>query len=269
MANSSSEAPLVFIHDWFTDPTAQWSAQGARFGRDYDCHYFRLAGHGEDQADPLPATQPVLDYNLVALQSLVESFPRPARIIAHGSGALLALRLAALIPDRLTCMVLIAPAFRLERFRWLARICVRAPFLLPLYLLLVDPIAENGRGAWSRMRARLRCLRGSNAALYLRQGLEEQDPYLAEIRLPVFLIAGDADGLGGARLAESLSEGLPGSRLLRYGHLGHSPHLEEPDLVNSAIEHFLSAHNKRGPLHAIGGWLNRVKKLIVGDGDSN
>ncbi|MCR9142648.1 MAG: alpha/beta hydrolase [bacterium] len=269
MAHSTSEAPLVFIHDWFTDPTAQWSAQGARFGRDYDCHYFRLAGHGEDPAEFLPEKQPVLDYNLVALQSLIESFQRPARIIAHGAGTLLALRLAALIPDRLTCMVLIAPAFHLDRYRWLARLCARLPFLLPLYLLLVDPVAETQVGAWKRMRTRLRCLRGANAALYLRQGLEEQEPYLAEIRLPVFLIAGDMDPLGGARLAEKLSESLPGSRLLRYGHLGHNPHREEPDLVNSAIEHFLAAHNKRGPLHAIGGWLNRVKKLIVGDGDSN
>ncbi len=269
MAHSNLEAPLVFIHDWFTDPTAQWSAQAARFGRDYDCHYFRLAGHGEDPGEILPDNQPVLDYNLVALQSLLESMPRTARIIAHGSGALLALRVAALAPERLNCLVLIAPVFQFKRHRWLMRLCIRAPFLLPLYLLLVDPIAETDRGAWSRMRQRLRCLRGGNAALYLKQALDEQEPYLAEIKLPVFLIAGDADPLDGARLAERLSERLPGSRLLRYGHLGHSPHREEPDLVNSAIEHFLSAHNKRGPLRAIGGWLQRVKKLIVGDGDSN
>lgn len=269
MAHSSTEAPLVFIHDWFTDPTAEWSAQGARFGRDYDCHYFRLAGHGEDPAEVLPEKQPVLDYNLVALQSLVESLQRPARIIAHGTGALLALRLAALLPEKLTCMILIAPGFRLERQRWLAHLCIRLPFLLPLYLFFVDPIAESQRGSWSRMRARLRCLRGTNAALYLRQGLDVQEPYLAEIRLPVFLIAGDADPLGSTQLAEKLSESLPGSRLLRYGHLGHNPHREEPELVNSAIEHFLHAHNKRGPLHAIGNWLNRVKKLIVGDADSN
>lgn len=269
VAQSRSEPPLVFIHDWFTDPTAEWAAQGARFNRDYDCHYFRLAGHGSDPAETIPPHQPVLDYNIMALQRLLDGLQRPARLIAHGTGALLALRIAALVPEKLNCMILIAPGYRLDRLRWLARLCTRVPFLLPLYLLFVDPVAVSGQSAWSRMRARLRCLRGANAALYLRQGLDAEEPYLADIRLPVFLISGDADPLASTRVAEQLSERLPGSRLLRYGHLGHNPHQTEPELVNSAMQHFLDAHNKQGPLRAIGTWLQRVKKLIVGAADSN
>ena len=131
MAQSPAEPPLVFIHDWFSDPTTEWSAQVARFGRDYDCNYFRLAGHG-DPAEELHQDQPILDHNLSALGNLIQSFARPVRLVAHGIGAGLALRVAALMPERLSCLVVIAPVFRLERLRWLARLCVVSARARPL-----------------------------------------------------------------------------------------------------------------------------------------
>jgi pimeloyl-ACP methyl ester carboxylesterase len=267
MTRSRSEPPLIFIHDWFTDPTAQWAAQATRFGREYDCHFFHLTGHG-DSAERIARAQPVLDHNLASLNRLIDSIENPVRIVAHGIGASLALRIAALRPDRLSCLVLISPVFRLERQRWLARLCVRLPALVPLYILLTDPVAERNSGPWTRLRARLQALRGANAALYFKQLLAGEEPYLAGIRAPVFLIAGDLDPLMGTRTAEHLSENLTGSRLLRYGHLGHNPHVEEPELVNSAIHHFLAAHRKHGALHSFSQWLTRVKKLIVGGTDS-
>ncbi len=266
MTQSPPDRPLLFVHDWYTNPEEDWATQATYFERHYHCLYYRLAGH--PGGPELPFGQPAVDLNLTELGRFLAGHELPMPIVAHGVGALLALRYAALNPQHVSALILICPIYRLERFRRLAAFATALPFLNWLFPMLADP-AGRGEPWIPRLREARANLRGQAALAYLRALRHAGAPQPTDAPVPIFLIAGDEDPWRTSASGEYLSENLRGSRLLRYGHLGHSPHGEEPELVNAAMEQFLAAHRSAGPLHTVARWLKSIKKLIVGDGTSD
>jgi pimeloyl-ACP methyl ester carboxylesterase len=66
------------------------------------------------------------------------------------------------------------------------------------------------------------------------------ESYVAGVRCPTLLIQGDADEYGTTAQLDAIDAGLasPAERLI-VGGAGHSPHLDEPELVSSAVVDFV------------------------------
>ncbi len=63
---------------------------------------------------------------------------------------------------------------------------------------------------------------------------------LAQVKVPTLLVWGERDETVPVGMGEAASKVLPNSRLLRLP-VGHSPHLDRPDLVYPALTSFLAA----------------------------
>jgi pimeloyl-ACP methyl ester carboxylesterase len=63
----------------------------------------------------------------------------------------------------------------------------------------------------------------------------ETTPLLGGIRAPSWIVHGDEDQLIPLRVADELSKQLTSAKLFRLNKVGHSPHLERPDVVLDAI----------------------------------
>jgi len=234
--------PLVFLHNWFTEPRADWDAQLGRFAREYDCLPFALIGHlPEHGRRPESDEQPVLDLNLTELARATADARQPLAICAHGIGCLIALRFAALYPGRVRALVLTSPVPGAPRTS-LARFAARMPRPgLRAWLWSYDPVGDPERSALTRPGRLLRRLPRAWAALYLRTLQDAgETPYVRDIHTPTLLLVGERDSEALA-FAERLNEALPASRLQRYGHLGRRPHREDPALFNEALADFLQA----------------------------
>lgn len=204
----------------------------------------------------MPPRQPVLDVALSRLVSAIQEESEPVSLVAHGISSIVALKAAAFLPGKLASLVLIAPAYSVAGPRWLARLASRWPFPgVFLYLLWNDPNGEH-LPLFQRFQRRRAALRSRWAAAYLRDLIDRTEfPVPEELsELHICLIAGDSDPLGSTPQAEELNGRLNRSQLIRYAHLGHSPHLEEPIILNDAILSFLQSTSKKG-------WRRQWRKL--------
>jgi 3-oxoadipate enol-lactonase len=61
---------------------------------------------------------------------------------------------------------------------------------------------------------------------------------LSEIRCPTLVIHGGDDRISPVRNAQILHEGIPGSRLVVWDDLGHSPNVEDPIRFNLVVRDF-------------------------------
>jgi pimeloyl-ACP methyl ester carboxylesterase len=65
-------------------------------------------------------------------------------------------------------------------------------------------------------------------------------PELSAITVPALILVGRYDFIGPPRWSQELRRGIPGSRLVTFGHSGHFAHLEEPRPFAAAIGEFVS-----------------------------
>lgn len=74
----------------------------------------------------------------------------------------------------------------------------------------------------------------------LWESLVEQDfrPVLPRIAQPSLIIHGAHSHLYGADTAERIAALMPRAELIAFDRSGHAPHIEQPDLFNTAIEGF-------------------------------
>jgi pimeloyl-ACP methyl ester carboxylesterase len=77
----------------------------------------------------------------------------------------------------------------------------------------------------------------------LWESLVEQDvrPLLADIAQPTLIVHGAQSGLYGSGTADYLAAALPNARALPFARSGHAPHLEQPELFNTAIREFAAS----------------------------
>jgi len=64
---------------------------------------------------------------------------------------------------------------------------------------------------------------------------------LSEVKCPTLVVCGEVDRLSPPKYAHFLKDNIPRARLALVPHAGHMVMLERPEVVNQAIEQFLSA----------------------------
>lgn len=214
-----------------------------------------LPGHG---CSPAPLDG---DYRLEALVQGVVGFMDwrgiPRAVLAGNSlGGGLALMLARDYPERVSALILLAPAAAVTRLPYIfyplklpgiGRLLslLLGPWIIPFALRLayyrrelITPLVVAGYAGPFRDRRRGLALASLCRQVHIPP-LTEIEAMLAQLRQPATIIWGERDRILPVRQALWLKERLPQAEFHILPKVGHAPQEEAPALVNEIIIDFL------------------------------
>jgi 2-succinyl-6-hydroxy-2,4-cyclohexadiene-1-carboxylate synthase len=240
-----SGRPLLLLHG-FTGSAASWAEHLDAFASGHRVIAPDLPGHGATPAPPEDAM--TVEATAGALAGLLASLGAvPADVLGYSLGARIALRLAIDHARAVRRLVLESPSAGIGDAA--ARAARQAADEQ-----LADRIERDGTGSfvttWERgavfashaalapaLVERQRAIRLASdpvglAASLRAAGQGSMAPLharLPEVTAPTLVIAGALDTVAGARAAE-VADGIRGARFERLDGVGHTPHLEAPDV---------------------------------------
>ncbi len=250
-------APAVLLLHGFGASLQTWDAWAARLETDFRVIRFDLPGFGLTGPDQV--TTPEGDYTdaraMVVLAALMDQLGVQRAIVAgHSMGGRIAWTFAALHPERVDRLVLLAPdGFASAGFAYGVApkipLLLRAlPYVLPTALLRPTLAAAYANPAMvtddlvRRYRDML-LAPGVRAAIVVRTGqqvLVDPLPLLRRIQAPTLLLWGQQDAMIPATNAADYQAAIPGARLTVFPGAGHLLHEEAPDASAQALRAFLA-----------------------------
>ena len=253
-ASTGTGTPIVFIHGW-AQHLGIWDDQVAEFSPRfrvirYDCRGFgESGGHADPTADP--------DDLRILLDSL--GIVR-AHVVGLSRGAGIALRFAALFPDRVDALVLYGigpiPGFQptpegpsiVSQFAEIARVhgldsAGRAVAASPLSWHPPDrpDLSERARRDWAKYKGRdlLDPRPPSGRTRVVR--LADVDGITA----PTLIVHGDHELPLFQLVADTLARRIAGARKVVIADGGHGAHFAQPARFNQALRDFFAAVESR------------------------
>lgn len=245
-ATLGARPDLALIHGWGIG-NAVWQPLIESLASAWRVHLVDLPGYAG-------ATESDADFTSTA-QAVIDRLPDGVTLCGWSLGAMLAMRVALLAPQRVAGLLLVgATASFCQREDWPA---AQPPELLDSFSASIrgEPqqtlqrfaalLCQGDRQSRSLIRLLLACLR--NAAPpsreTLRRGLDwlrEVDlrPQLSTIATPTLLIHGDRDPLNPVAAAHSLATSLPAARLEVFDGAAHAPFLADPDRFVQLVNDF-------------------------------
>lgn len=242
-------APLLLIHGWGMHGGI-WGGMVERLAQHCRVVCVDLPGHG--------ASVPLDDeFNLDQLvQALSVQFDEPLTVCGWSLGGQLALRWAALHPQQVNKMILLAstPCF-VQRTDWPHAMAAETlqefanallanhAQTLKRFLALQVRGSENERELLADLRSRL-FSRGEPDLAALRGGLEilrdtDLRASLAQLQQPALVIAGARDMLTPLAASQYMAQVLPDARLASVAGAAHAPFLSHPEMVVERMVDFL------------------------------
>jgi len=226
----------------------QWRKLGQRLAPTYEVLAPDLIGYGE----PWPPGVPF--HFRLDVERLAGMLDRPADVVGHSYGGLLALQLALAAPDRVRSLALYEPvAFGVLGE---ADADARAALALPEYRPDAAGVDEawlaffvdwwNGPGAWAQLAEPTRAgFRQVAWKVYqevssLSADTTDRARY-ATITAPTLLLGGARTAMTELRTLERLAEALPHARLALFPDMGHMGPITHADTVNAAIAAHVTA----------------------------
>jgi pimeloyl-ACP methyl ester carboxylesterase len=264
-----SVAPVFLLHGWQdTADTFQFMVDA--FARDWPLVALDWRGFGRSEWSGNGYWFPDYIADLEALLDLL-SPGAPARLVGHSMGGNIAATYAGLRPDRVQCVVNLE-GFGMERTsseqapaqlrKWLDQVKVApvtkdyesfeqfASVIAFRYPRFSAAQADFVARAWGKRQdsGRVSLLgdarhRWVNPALYKR---EDAEHIWRQITAPMLLVLGGLSEylprLGADGTEEALRALYPGVEIAHVPGGGHMLHIEQPDLVATLVEQFLSTH---------------------------
>ena len=243
--DTGGEGPvLIFSHGFFLDLT-MFDAQVASLSASYRCIAWDERGFGET-----PATGPFSYWDSAddAVALLDHLGIGEAVFVGMSQGGFLSLRAALTHRDRVRAIVLIGSEAGVntpEEIKEYQEVLAHWQGGEPLgevgefvgNLVLGEPaLIAKWQAIWDA--------RDRSSVAYPAQTLlarEDISHRLGQIRCPVLLIHGEDDQAITLDKAQLIEAALPDCRgLVRVAGAGHAPNMTHPDIVNAAIEKFLS-----------------------------
>ena len=227
----------------------QWRRLGQQLAPTHDVLAPDLIGYGNN---PWPPGKPF--HFRQDVERLAGLLDRPADIVGHSYGGLLALQLALVQPDRVRSLALYEPV----AFGVLGEVDAdaRAQLALPAYQGDAAGVDEawlegfvgwwNGAGAWAALpeatRAAFRAVAWKlhQEVASLMADTTDRARY-ATITAPTLLLGGDRTTSTEKLTLERLAEALPHARLEMFPEMGHMGPITHADVVNAAIVAHLTA----------------------------
>ena len=241
-------APLLLIHGWGMHGGI-WGGMVEQLAQHYRVICMDLPGHG--------ASGPLQEFGLDNLvHELSSQFDEPLSICGWSLGGQVALRWAALHPQQVEKLVLLAstPCF-VQRTDWphamteetlqefADALLKNHAQTLRRFLALQVRGSENERELLASLRGRL-FSRGEPDVNALRGGLEilrETDlrASLPQLQQPALVVAGARDMLAPAAASAHMAQALPDAQLVNVAGAAHAPFLSHPEMVVEQMVDFL------------------------------
>ncbi|WP_341941629.1 alpha/beta hydrolase [Microbacterium sp. LWH10-1.2] len=243
---------VLMIHAGVTDRTS-WDSLVARLGDGFRTVRFDARGYGETAYETEDGWSPVAD----ALAVLDACEPGAAVVIGCSMGGRTALDLTLGHPDRVSALVLIAPAVSGSPAPVLAPRVAELDQLIDAAdadgdvdevnrleaIVWLDGPERPGRASHT---ARERFLAMNGVALRAADPGEQSEPgdawtRLGDIAVPTLVIVGDLDLEHIRRYALHVAASIPNATFLELRDVAHLPHLEAHDGALDAVAGFLAA----------------------------
>lgn len=184
-------------------------------------------------------------------EAILPGLPEKFALLGHGLGGDIALDLIRRVPDRVTRVVLMAtdplsepPQAAAARE---ARIVAARSGRLAEAMRQEIPLSAIVEADWrDEIMALVQDMAmGLGEGVFLRQSRAlqrrpDQQKTMRRVKLPVLVIAGEADTLVPMRRQEFTANLMPYGKLLVIEAAGHLASLEQPEGVSKAIEDFLA-----------------------------
>jgi len=246
---------VVFAHGLLWSGR-MFDAQVAELADRFRCVTFDFRGQGQSEVTEGGYDMDTLSDDVAALIEALGC--APCHFVGLSMGGFIGMRLAARRPELVRSLVLMEtsadpePAENVPRYRLLGGV-VRLLGTLGMRLVmprvmrimfgrtfLEDPAREAERRLW-RERGMANRRRGIVRAL---DGVIERKPVydeLGKIAVPTLVMVGDEDVATVPAKAERLHAAIRGSRLVVIPGAGHTSSVEQPEVVNAALEGFLAS----------------------------
>lgn len=237
--------PVLFLHG-LNGNGSSWQDQLSALSSTMKMWAWDAPGYGESDL----AGNSVTSLAHVAIEFLRSRTSKPANIVGHSMGGLVAMKMSVLAPELVNRLVLSCthPGHgladsqganeryqrRLKELRELPKAEYgqrRAKGMLPdgtdkvVFQKVADIAAESrpegvANAAWAIQTANL-------------------VPELGQITAPTLVITCDKDSVAPLKKAQPLLDNIPDVRHLELRGLGHAPYIEDPLRYNSALSDFL------------------------------
>jgi 3-oxoadipate enol-lactonase len=233
-----------------------FDAQVAELSDRFRCVTFDFRGQGQSEVTAGGYDMDTLSDDAAALIEALGC--APCHFVGLSMGGFIGMRLAARRPELIRSLVLMEtsaepePAENVPRYRMLGGIVrllgtVGMRLVMPRVMhimfgrtFLGDPAREADRRLW-REQGMANRPRGIVRAL---QGVIDRKPIaheLGKIAVPTLVMVGDEDVATVPAKAERIHAAIAGSRLVVIPGAGHTSSVEQPDVVNAALEGFLAS----------------------------
>ena len=202
-----------------------------------------LPGHGRSSGKPLPTIAAMADWTAALLDA---ASARPAKLIGHSMGSLIALETAARHPEKVSSLGLIGTAATMTvgpdllsaaEANDTAAIDMVSIWGLGFQAELGGSLAP---GLWMHQGAQ-RVLQQSRPGV-LYSDLNACNTYqnataaAAQIKVPVTLILGERDIMTPAKTGKALAAAISGARTVVLPGAGHMMMVEQPDELLAALQ---------------------------------
>ena len=237
--------PLVLVNSLGTD-LGMWDGQAPALAERFRLVRYDLRGHGRSDAPPGPYTIEAFGADLAGLMDGL-GIGR-AHVCGLSLGGMVAMWLSIHRPERVERTVLAGTAARIGTAAlWEERAeAVRAGGMEAVAGTVIDrfftaPFRDRRPDVVKGFRE---ALTSTRPAGYVGSCLALRDADLraevGAIAAPVLVVVGAGDVATPPSDAESLHEGIPGSRLVVLRDAGHLCNVEQPELFNAAVLEFLA-----------------------------
>jgi pimeloyl-ACP methyl ester carboxylesterase len=246
------QAPTVVLVHGFGASLQTWDGWAEGLADTHRVVRIDLPGSGLSPPDPERDYTDARSVQML-LRLLDEWGVSRASWVGHSMGGRIAWTLAALHPERVDKLVLVAPdGFASFGFEYGQPMTVPATLGLMRHVLPRAVLRMNLQAAYAqpdslndaltdRYHDLLRAPGARQAMLdrLAQTVLQEPEPLLRQIQAPTLLVWGEADGMIPITNARDYLQAIPGSRLVSWPGVGHLPQEEAAERSLKAVAEFL------------------------------
>jgi pimeloyl-ACP methyl ester carboxylesterase len=251
--HGTGEETILFSHGLLLDHR-QYDAQIEHFSDDYRCIVWDHRGQGRSSVPDTPWIDMETLY-LDALALIEELEAVPCHVVGLSMGGFVGLRLAARRPDYVESLTLMDTRagpedddniFEYRILNGLARwigiqwVVDRVmPILFGETFMRAEGMRERRERWRRRIASRDHSIYKAVEGVIYRPGIQRE---LGTIEAPTLVLHGEEDEVIPPRIGRRLARRLPDATFELIPAAGHCSSIEQPEIVNDALEAFLESH---------------------------
>lgn len=240
------EPALVFVHGWTANMNF-WKEQRKYFLGRYRMVFVDNRGHGQSDK-PREYENYRFDKFVSDLNSVVEDVGVDKFIlVGHSFGTMISMQYCVDFPDKVLALILIGGGTRIRTFhrigypvaKFLALITYRTSSKYVAKLAFGKNAGKLRKWGWEQ--AMKYTPRYSALNIYKTLTTIDLRKTAKKIDKPTLIIVGDEDALLPVNRSKELNSLIVNSEMTVIPNAGHCVMLENPDVVNKAMEQFITA----------------------------